>query len=201
MTRGPLPDFAALYAGLPTGHDTSVEERRSADARAGTGTATYGEITVAGAARLLRWFAPTPTDMICDLGSGTGKFILQAASTTDVGLALGIEISPHRHAVAVAARARLAVARPETGPRVRLELADFAEVDLSAVTLAFACSLTYPASAMAAMGRALARAPRLRALVTLKPLLPPWPRILGERGQLRVETSWNERERAFVYGR
>lgn len=194
--------FATLYAGLPSGHDTSVDERAAADARVGAGTATYGEITSAGAARLLRWFAPRADDVVCDLGSGTGKFILQAALTTDAGRALGIEISPHRHAVALAAHARL-LASGETSAcaRVRFELADFAAVDLTDVTLAFACSLTYPPAAMSAIGRALTRAPRLRALVTLKPLPEPWPRLLGDRGRMRLETSWNARERAFVYGR
>lgn len=42
-------------------------------------------------------------DTFIDLGSGRGRVVLHAALKTDVGMALGVELSSLRHAIAEAA--------------------------------------------------------------------------------------------------
>ena len=64
-----------LYEGLASGFQTPTPDRDQLDRRAGRGAAAYGEITDAGAARVLGWLRPGPDDVLVDLGSGTGRFL------------------------------------------------------------------------------------------------------------------------------
>ena len=96
-------DLDALYAGLPSGFDASAVDRDAVDRVAGEGAAVYGELLDDAARRLLTWLRPGPDDRLWDIGSGTGRLVIQAAWGTDVGGAYGVELSAERHAVAVAA--------------------------------------------------------------------------------------------------
>ena len=64
--------------------------------------ATYGELTVEGAARLFEQLDLGQHDVFYDLGSGDGKVVLLAAVLCGVERSVGVELDPDRHSVAVA---------------------------------------------------------------------------------------------------
>lgn len=63
------------------------------------GSAQYGELLHTD--RLLWLLDMTTDDFFCDLGSGRGKLVLHAALKTPVGYSLGVELSRHRHELAM----------------------------------------------------------------------------------------------------
>jgi SAM-dependent methyltransferase len=60
----------------------------------------YGEISTQGLSQLLQQLDIQPTDVVYDLGSGTGKVIFQFFLTTPVKKAVGIELSTRRISIA-----------------------------------------------------------------------------------------------------
>jgi hypothetical protein len=64
--------------------------------------ATYGELTVEGAARLFEQLDLGQHDVFYDLGSGDGKVVLLAAVLCGVERSVGVELDPDRHSLAVA---------------------------------------------------------------------------------------------------
>ena len=101
-------DWQRVLMGAPTGYQVDAGDRSDVDWRCGSGASTYGEVLPIAATRLLRWFAPTADDVFFDLGSGSGRLAMQAVCETDVGRAVGVEVSAGRHRAALEGRRRLA---------------------------------------------------------------------------------------------
>merc|ERR1719191_1491924 len=70
--------------------------------------ATYGEFHAEGVSALLDALNVTGDDVFCDLGSGTGKVVMQAFLERRTREAIGVELSEARHENAIHARDRLA---------------------------------------------------------------------------------------------
>lgn len=199
--------WRVLCERAPQGFAAPPDDRFRVEAAAGEGAAAYGELLPESAAALLGWLRPGPEDAFFDLGSGTGKLVLQAACTTGAGLAVGIELSRFRHRVALDVRARLLDRLPPREAerlrrRLRFRCEDFTRADLSSATIAWAGSTCFPEPLLLALARHLRRtAPRLRALLTTRPLpdacRPHWE----ELGRIRVRTSWSAWEKVTAYGR
>ncbi|MBK8976283.1 MAG: hypothetical protein IPM29_10165 [Planctomycetes bacterium] len=205
MSASPEAALSALRAALaavPSGFDAPTADRAAVDAAAGPGAATYGELAEAAFLKLLRWLAPGPDDALYDLGSGTGLLVWLAALTTRVGRAVGIELSAFRHAAALAIRARL---RRELGlgaiAAVELRNEDLRTTALGDATIVFAASTCFPDPLLAALARRLGggAAPRLRTLISTRPLPQPWDRALPARGTLHVPATWAPRVRLYVH--
>ncbi|GAH13731.1 unnamed protein product [marine sediment metagenome] len=62
--------------------------------------ATYGEITFEATEQLLDYLQVTSDDVLYDLGSGVGKFVVQAYLATPARKVVGVELSPTRHNLA-----------------------------------------------------------------------------------------------------
>ena len=97
-------DLRAIYSSLPDVHAIPESEEALIDATGGH--EGYGELTPHGTSALLRLIPLCPqADRFYDLGSGSGVV------TTHLALlgyrAVGIELSPTRHAVAAAALDRV----------------------------------------------------------------------------------------------
>jgi len=96
----------------------------------GEGYARSGlELTAEMTAALLNLLALKPTDRFVDLGSSEGRVPLAAAMLTPVGRAIGIELSPARHVLALAARERLHAA-DEPAPPWAPVVGDFLEASV-----------------------------------------------------------------------
>lgn len=198
--------WRVLSERAPQGFAAPPDDRWRVEAAAGEGAAAYGELLPESAAALLGWLRPGPADVFVDFGSGTGKLVLQAACTTPVGLAIGIELSRFRHQVALDVRARLLdrLPPPEAEAlrrRVRFRCEDFTSSDLRATTIAYAGATCFPESLLVALARRLREAQGLRAWLLTRALpdgcRPHWE----ELGRVRVTTSWSGCERVFAYGR
>lgn len=201
-----LSRLRELYAAAPSGFDAPVDDRLAVERAAGEGAQAYGELREAEALRLLRWLRLGPDDALFDLGAGTGKLVLWAAATTPVGLAVGVELSTHHHAVAQGVLEGLLAGLPPGDAaalraRVRLVRGDLRAVDLTPATVVYACSNCFPDAVRAHLAARAHAAPRLRALLTTRALPSPWQERFEEVGRARVLTTWSESERVIVYVR
>lgn len=86
--------------------------------------AGYGELLPIGMLQMGSTARLGSKDCFIDIGSGTGKVALQAATDYNVASSVGIEISPTRHAIAQTALQQLLQTKPDAASRVRLMLGD-----------------------------------------------------------------------------
>ena len=169
----------AIYSSLPDVHAIPETEEDTIDATGGH--EGYGEVTSHATTALLRLLPLSPEDdAFYDLGAGAGRVVTQLAL---LGYrAVGIELSPTRHAVAVEALRR--VPAPHRG-EARQD--DLLGADLMDATVAFVAGLLFDDAFMRRLGRKLEALPRLRAIATLRPFPPDaWARLqaagFAERG-------------------
>jgi len=198
--------WAEVCGESPDGFEAPPDDRFRVEAISGEGAAAYGEILTESATRLLRWLGPTPEDVLFDLGCGTGKLCLQAICTTALGAARGVELSGFRYAAAEAARAALLERSPPEAAawlqeRLTFHREDFREVDLRSATIVYAGATAYPDPLLVGLAQNVVKAPKLRALVTTRPLPPAGAALFSERGRFRLPMSWSSYERVTVYER
>ncbi len=173
----------------------SERERRSV-ARRGS-SSTYGELTFAGAKALFAHLRLGPEDCLFDLGSGTGKLVWQAALSTRVGRAVGVELVPSRHAIAEHALARARAKGWRALERVEFLHGDMLRADLSAATVVYSCNTAFPDRMLNRQLRKLATGRAGLRFVSLMPMDDnPW---FEERSLLRLDTSWRKAARVRVY--
>jgi hypothetical protein len=201
---GELPWRELCEAG-PQGVDAPEGDRGAVDAVGGEGAAVYGELTAEAAAQLFAWLDLGRRDVFVDLGSGVAKLVVQAACTTEVGRAVGVELSRFRHQTAEGIRSALLdrldrAGRLEASRRIELRCEDLLQTDLGDATVLYAGSTSFPDPLLAGLARrALQDAPRLRFLVSTRPLPSPWDARLRERGRLKATTTWTPHARLYVY--
>lgn len=197
-------DWRAVLSDAPTGYDVDQDDRAALEWRAGKGAATYGELLADAASTLFRWFAPTRDDVFVDLGSGSGRLPIQALCETDVGRAIGVELSVGRHAAARRAQELVAAAvdfpdRTELARRLVFLNEDLCRTNLAEATLIWMSSTAFPAPLFHAACRHLdACALRLRLLATTTALPGPWDRVFESVGTLHLATSWSPRTRVHI---
>jgi hypothetical protein len=209
MNRDPLEDAAltaldGLYASLPEGFDSSAKERGLIESISGIDGATYGEILPQGSARMLRWLQLSPMDVLFDLGSGTGRLPLQAVATTSVGRAVGVELCPRRHGIAVLAKNAWRKRMPsEDVPsfdcRLNFVHDDLLRTDLSEATVVYLGATCFTQGFVGRVARRVAGANALRAFLVTKPLLPAFASGLETLGTMVLPMSWSPRVRVHVY--
>ncbi len=173
---------------------SDAEDRRVT--RTGS-SSTYGEIRPAAVARLLELLAPTPADILYDLGSGIGKVVLQIAMSCRVRRIVGVELVESRHELATRvlerARSRGLLATED----VQLRCADLMHTPMDDATILYTCSTAFPDPFMRRMTRHLARLrPGIR-LVTTQELDPPGRFALQHR--LRLPMTWSRQGLVHVY--
>lgn len=198
------PGWEAVYDDLPRGYDAPDADRGAVDRAAGEGASAYGELPARSAARLLRWLAPTPADALFDLGSGTGKLVVQAVCTTPVGRAVGVELSPFRHRVALEALGRLLARLDPAGAaelrrRLVLRRDDARRAALDGATVVYLGSTCYPDPLLDDLALRCAELPTLRALLSVRPLPLAAALRYEELGRIRLPMSWSKSERVVVY--
>jgi riboflavin synthase len=176
------------------GYQIPARERKLVDSTGGS--ATYGEALPEGVDALQALLELGPEDVLYDLGSGTGRVVLQLGLTSAAGRLVGVELSPTRHEHAQEAAAALRRRGVRTAPMDFL-CEDISSVDVSDGTYFYMCSTAYSASICRRVAERLSRAPRFRALVTSR-ALPAQPHLL-KLGELPSAYSWNLAGKAFVY--
>jgi precorrin-6B methylase 2 len=148
-------------------------------------------------------------DVFCDLGSGTGKIVLQVSEKTKCAKAIGVELVYERHAAAV----RLLGA--PNNDRVQFIHGDLRSTKLDQdVTVVFVNNVLFPAELTMALMCQLATLPKLRMVITLRQLCARHRESMCSRKgtspcclfnhPLRpsgvVWPSWTSETSMFVYG-
>ncbi|MGE0144866.1 MAG: hypothetical protein AB7T19_16400 [Planctomycetota bacterium] len=196
-------DWLAILHGCEDGYAASADDRADLERVAGSGAATYGEITARGVASLLTWIRPTSRDVLFDLGSGTGRVVFQAAIESAVDRAIGVELSAARHHAALRCRAELLASMPDDPHRLRTRTEfrheDLRATDLSAATLIWMASTAFgPDLAYSAVRHIAHAAPQLRMLLLTTPVPSSLAALFVDLGTLRVETTWSPRTKVHL---
>lgn len=184
-----------LYRGVDEGYDIPRDEERVV--RAARGDPLYGELMPSAVTRLIDWLDLGERDVFYDLGSGTGKVVLQAAMTVPLRRCVGVELSSTRCRIA---RAALRSARREGLIRSRrtvIRERDLLQESLADATVVYTCSTAFSLRTMRRLVRTLLDLDRDLRFVTLQ---EPEPRRRVEPdGELRLATNWSRRTAVHAY--
>ena len=160
-------------------------------------------MTTLGFRKLCARVSISTSDVFSDLGSGTGRIVLQAAREFAVRKAIGIELSSGLHGLALAALAR-EVAHLDGG-RVRFVLADCVDARLwrhssgshddgagvlMGTTVLYMGSLLFGEELMARLAQRIAACPTVRVVATLQQFPVPLEGFYEEMPPESCETSW-----------
>jgi len=117
----PLPNARAfmddIYSHVPSGYFHDLDDRVEIAKDTG-GSPVYGEMVWEALEQVLNLVNATSSDIFLDLGSGTGKLVMQF-SLTRCGVGYGMEYSKKRHESAVKARDMLEENYPKRAELVR----------------------------------------------------------------------------------
>ena len=158
------------------------------------------------------------TDVIVDVGSGVGKFVLAVALLSPSARAVGLEIVRERHLRATQALSDAKASGlllDHEASRVRFALGDATQTGIlpADTTLAFLSNLCFSSDLNRRLLRALLRLPKLRCIASfansrLSPGSgggactsdePPSCGRIELVRSLRVSMSWDDRTRLYVY--
>lgn len=167
---------------------------------------TYGEITYEGVDKMLGFLRLEAGDTFYDLGSGTGKVVMQAVLGSRASLGVGVELSENRHKLAEMALGRLQTeprfaegARQLDGKEVRFANGDATKVDPSDGTVIFMCSLCFPKEVMVVL---TGRLPELlkpgTVIVTIRPFEGCHSGLV-RLGHVNLEQSWTDTIAFIIY--
>ena len=184
-----------LYRGLHGYYDLSVdEEHRILRARS---SSMYGEIMPAATEALLAHLNLGPKDVLYDLGSGLGKFIIQAAMSHRLAKCVGIELAASRARIAREILRDVRSAGLLKTQNVTLEEGDFMQADLTDATVIYTCSTAFPATLLDRMVFRLSSLKKGLILASVRDLddNPYFEQV----DELRLDMSWKRRSRVYIY--
>lgn len=115
---------------------------------------TYGEILLSSTDTLIHSILDlSHNDVLYDLGSGIGKFIIQSFITTNITKAVGIELSPKRHYIALSTLSNL-ISLGYISPSfistrtITFIQDDFFNIKISDATVIYICSTLFSQQTM-----------------------------------------------------
>jgi len=156
----------------------------------------YGELERTG--RLLRLLNLGPDDHFVDLGSGRGRLAMHAALKTQVGSAVGVEMSATRHALAEQAQAGLQGLGYDFQGKLQLECKDFLRGPfIEEATCVYMCNTVFPDRVCTAVAERCLFAKGFRVLLTTRELYDqPW---LQKVGKFTENYSWSDSARDYIH--
>ena len=194
MSRTPAQEIRALYRQVD-GFDIPRSEEK--DVAKSGGDPLYGELTPGGAATMIQKLELGPRDVFYDLGSGSGKVVLQVAMTLPVKRCVGYELSETR---CRQARSRLLAARKKglvQAKRCAFYPRDLMSAPMDDATVIYTCSTAFSNRFMRRLMQRLLHLPAPVTLATLRDLDD------HKRFELvdchTVATNWERRSPLFVY--
>lgn len=158
--------------GKSNGFGISNDERKMIEDKGGN--PTYGEITPKGLEQLIEYFKENLAkyDVFYDLGSGIGKVATQVALTTPAR-AVGVELSPTRHAIAHDIRHELIRENYLKHPnKLRFVEGNILDANLNDASVIFMCSTCFSDELMKKITEKIYKIPHVVQVITLKELTP-----------------------------
>ena len=153
-----------IYTDMSDGDEISIAELREIDASGGH--AAYGELSIRGMRELRPRLDPQQGDVFYDLGSGTGRAVIQAALEWPVERAVGVELAASRNTIGEKALARVADASLRR--KVDLRVGDIIECKgCEDASLVYVASLLFDDPFMSRLGQRLSELPKLRRVAVL----------------------------------
>lgn len=150
---------------FPTPQTTSRKILRSLER-----SLTYGEIDPKSLYRALASLRLRRDDVVADLGSGSGKVVLQAALQSNCRKVVGVELIDDRYEDARRGHANLMLKMPEVARRITFIKDDFLKADLSDVTVAYMANKVFDENLPNDVLIMLQNLPNLRAVVCMDAL-------------------------------
>jgi precorrin-6B methylase 2 len=159
----------------------------------------YGELTTIGVRQLVRATGLAAGDRFFDLGSGTGRVVLQVAASVPGARCFGIEVSGSRHEAACAVRAQ-AVAKGLVGRRQCVfQHQDLRDADLRRATVLFANSTCFPAGLLRQVAETIADIRPGIVFASLQELQARIARRFESLGEHPCATSWDRAHSVHLY--
>lgn len=195
--RGIDPEraLAEIYREADSGFE--IPEAEEALVRASRGDPLYGELLPESVTALLGWLELGEDDVFYDLGSGTGKVVLQVAMSAPVARCVGVELSESRLRIARSALRRAREHDLVLARRTVFRRGNFLDESLADATVVYTCSTGFSSELMRGIADAMADTGREIRYLTLQEA-EPHP-ALEPLVMLPVAASWNRRTPVHVY--
>ncbi|MFT3742624.1 MAG: hypothetical protein QM752_08255 [Gammaproteobacteria bacterium] len=134
---------------------------------------TNGAILYPAITQCLTSLHLTEQDILVDLGSASGRIVLQAFLTTDIKEAWGMEIVPSLHQQALAVSQIVKKDLPEffINRQLKFLQASFLETPLAPATVAIINATCFGLDILHPLGKVIENTPSIHTVVTLRPLL------------------------------
>lgn len=162
-------------------------------------SATYGELTHDGIARLIAATDLKAGDRFVDLGSGAGKAVLSVAMQVPGVTSLGIEIDAERFAIASMALGKAEAAGFVAPGRTRFVHADARGYDLSGGSVFYVCSTCFPRRLLNQLARNVAAVPGARVFASMQPLSSRVAARFAAQTTHRCPASWSSQTDIHLY--
>lgn len=164
------------------------------------GCPTYGEIKPASLTKLLQELGITKNDILYDLGSGTGKVVVQSYLEFPFKKVVGIEISQNRHKKSMDALSQLKkrglIKKKRT---INFIQGDIVETPYTDATVIYMCSTCFSDELMTKLAEKISQLKKGARVITLKRLPNPKKYKLALIREYRLAMSWSTPEGSPVY--
>lgn len=164
------------------------------------GNPTYGEIKPESLTTLLQEIGITKKDVLYDLGSGTGKVVVQSYLEFPFKKVVGIELSEHRYKQAMHAieqlKKRGLIKKKRT---INFIQGDIVEASYKDATVIYMCSTCFSDELMTKLAGKISQLKKGTRVITLKPLPSPKKYKLALVRECRLAMSWSTPEGSPVY--
>jgi hypothetical protein len=163
---------------------------------------TYGEVKYNSIESLIKELIITDQDVFYDLGSGTGKIVMQFFMNTPVKYAFGVEYFPERSYNAEIALKRLYKSHPEILDNNRIisyQIQNIKDIHyLDNATIVFLCSTCYPVELLGYVYEKLKDSDKIRYIITHKEY-PDFARKLPNKKTIQLPCTWSNNLTWFIY--
>lgn len=189
--------ISEVYANV-TGHQISAIESDLIKQKGGN--PTYGEIKPESLTKLLQDLGITKHDVLYDLGSGTGKVVVQSCLEFPFKKVVGIELCQNRHEKAVHALEQLKQRGfIKKNHPIHFIQGDIVEKPCTDATVIFMCSTCFSDELMTKLAEKISQLKKGICVITLKRLPDPKKYKLTLMREYRLAMSWSTPEGSPVY--
>ena len=157
--------------------------------------AIYGEILESGISTILSKLILTPDDLFLDLGSGTGRVVLQVYLEKGVS-SCGIEFIEKRHKIAE--KSLVDLQAKVNQPLVLFIQGDFFTMDWSEATIIFMCNTCFTVEMKEKINKKILTCKKLRYVIVSRgfDIKPDW---LSVQEKFMVPCTWSEETNVTIY--